>query len=411
MDTKTRIARRLAGLIACVAALGTVASEPVQHVDLSRSEHHSVTQATPGHVLANAWWQNIEIRGFAGAGFYDTGSNGTYPHGGFGIKEASLFVTADIWDDVELFMELQTNRLGKDDQLFTRTGEVLVHFRDVVADNRRRVGVKVGRFDIPFGEEYLWQDAIDNPLITNSASYVYGWDEGVLIYGDLGPVAFVAALTDGTDERSFEDHDDKALNLKLSGKPADRWYLSFSAMRNGKAGKSAVEFGGSHFEPVGASHLSSVGTSASDQVDGVLFQVDARYDFSGDRGYVSAFAGTARQDDDDGQFDRDFNWFGVEAYRRLSDRWYAVGRYSEIGTYDSEEGYHFDGKIYAGGNAQFGYDTERFRRLGVGAGFQPNPRVTIKFEVGRDWFDLIDTSTARGTGDRSFAAAELAVRF
>ena len=40
--------------------------------------------------------------------------------------------------------------------------------------------MKLGRIDIPFGDEYLWQDAIDNPLITNSAAYPYGWDEGIL---------------------------------------------------------------------------------------------------------------------------------------------------------------------------------------------------------------------------------------
>ena len=136
------------------------------------------------HVLASAWWSNFDIYGFGAAGYYDTGSDATRAAGGFEIKEASLFVEADVWEGVSFFVELQTNRLGRDDQLFTRTGEVYVHFRELRLGNLPPFGLKLGRIDLPFGEEYLWQDASDNPLITNSAAYPYGWDEGVLLYGD-----------------------------------------------------------------------------------------------------------------------------------------------------------------------------------------------------------------------------------
>jgi len=401
----------LAGLFAATAAYGEAPHEGTSRIDLSQNESSRLNQVDGGHVLSNPWWQNFDIRGFGSAGYYDTGSNGTMPEGTFAIKEASLFVHADVWQDVEMFIELQTNRLGKDDQLFTRTGEVHVHFRNLKLSDSLQVGIKVGRFDIPFGEEYLWQDAIDNPLITNSASYVYGWDEGVLGYADIGGATVIAAVTDGTDARSEEDNSSKAFNLKISGKPTDNLYLSFSAMSNGDAEKSAVEFGGSHFQPVGASHTSTLGASAETMVNGSLFQLDGKYDLFGNLGYISAFVGTAQQDDDDSAFERDFRWYGAEIYSELSGGWYAVARYSEIGTYDGDEGYHFDGKIYAGGNSSFGYDTKRFRRLGVGVGFDPNPRVRVKIEIGKDWFDLIDASPLTGTDGRSFVAAELAVGF
>lgn len=402
-------------VLAAVIAVGPVNGEAIpensSRVNLLQEENSRLDQVEGGHVLSNPWWRNIELHGFGSAGYYDTGTNGTMPQGTFSIKEASLFVHADVWEDVEMFIELQTNRLGKDDQLFTRTGEVLVHFRNINIGNKLQMGVKVGRFDIPFGEEYLWQDAIDNLLTTNSASYIYGWDEGVLAYADIGGATFIAAITDGTDARSEEDNSEKAFNFKVSGKPTDRLYLSFSAMWNGDAAKSAVEFGGSHFEPVGASHVSTLGASSEPMVNGSLYEIDGKFDVFGELGYVSAYFGTAQQDDDDTQFERDFQWYGIEVYRELSAKWYAVTRYSEIGTNDRDEGYHFDGKIYAGGNNSFGYDTKRFRRLGIGVGFEPNPRVRIKFELGRDWFDLIDASTLTGTEDREFAAAEIAVGF
>lgn len=388
-------------------------AQPSHAVDLAgeqRGISRNQSESTDaGHVLSNPWWRNFELEGFGAVGFYDTGMNGTRPHGGFEIKEASLFVHADVWEDIELYFEVQTNRLGKDDQLFTRTGEVYVNFRDVIESDGFQVGIKTGRIDIPFGEEYLWQDATDNRLITNSASYVYGWDEGVLVYGQYGALAFVASITDGTDERSREDHDDKALNVKVSGNPTEALYLSASFMHNGVAAKSAVEFGGSHFQPVGSSHVSTLGASSSSEVNAYMYQVDFSYRIT-DYFSLSAHAGSAHQGDDDSQFERDFRWFAVEPYYQLNSRWYLSARYSEIGTYDDDEGYHFDGKTFANGNGNFGYDTSKFRRLGVGFGYEPNPRVRLKMEVGKDWFDLIDASTIATTDDREFVAVEVAVR-
>lgn len=384
-------------------------------VDLSDQDAATLAiDSGSSHVLSNAWWQNFDLYGFAAAGFYDTGSDGSRANGGFEIKEASLFAEATVWENAAFFAELQINRLGKDDALFVRTGEVYLHFREVTVARNWKVGFKFGRIDIPFGEEYLWQDSTDNPLVTNSAAYPYGWDEGVLAYWDTGAWSWIAAVTDGTDVRSRDDNSDKAVNLKVSRQLSDAFFLSVSAMRNGDGEKSAIEFGGSHFEPVGASHASSVGASASQQIAASLFQIDAKYDFEvfGARSaYVALAGGYANQSDDSPGFDRDFRWFSVEPLVSIAPNFYLAARYSEIGTYDSTEGYHFDGKTFAGGNGAFGYDTERFRRLAIGAGWNPNPRVIVKFEIGKDWFSLIDASSASNNGRREFVSFELAAKF
>ena len=386
----------------------------VEPVDLTYQEVAGVDDLSLGHVLENPWWRNFEIYGFGATGYYDTASGGTRDNGGFEIKESSLFIEAEVWEDIGFYIELQTNRLGKDDSLFSRTGEVYAHFRNIQIFDETSVNLKVGRFDIPFGEEYLWQDSIDNPLITNSAIYPYGWDEGVLLYGEVGRVNWIGAISDGTDARSIEENSDKAYNLKVFGNPTEQLYLSASLMLNGDNTKSAFEFGGSHFQPVGASHFSSVGASASQEVDSNLFQVDARHDFRiGTReGYLAASAGVAEQDDDQREFDRSIRWFSIEPYLQLSPNWYTVLRYSEIGNYNSREGYHFDGKVIAGGNGAFGYDTRRFQRLGVGLGWTPNPRVRGKIEIGKDRFELIDATVLPfGSDSRSFVGMEFAVGF
>ncbi|HIG39250.1 MAG: hypothetical protein ABGY96_16275 [bacterium] len=409
---------------ACCIAISAVATETqndsttsaFQPVDLDIHEYSAMDSDSQNdeHILSKPWYKNFELHGFAAIGFYDTGSAGTKENLVSEIKEASLFIEADVWENTTFFIELQTNRLGKDEEMFARTGEVYIHFREIPLNDSSSMGLKLGRIDIPFGEEYLWQDSIDNPLISNSAAFPYGWDEGVLLYDQYKKLHWILAVTDGTDARSKEDSSDKAVNLKLYGQPTPQLYLSVSAMRNGKSIKSALEFGGSHFEPVGTSNTSTVGSSESIAVDGFAYEFDLKAFFSDsvDGSYISFSLGAANQQDDNSTFNRDFRWFSIEPLLRIGKDKYMVLRYSEVGTYDDNEGYHFDGKTTAGGNDSFGYDVKRFRRIGFGLGWIPNPRVKVKLEIGQDWFELIDQSPIRENDeDRSFFGLEVAVSF
>lgn len=381
-------------------------------VDLTDRSVVAPSGAAQEHVLARPWYDNVTVSGFGAFGFVDSGRAGVRPDGGFQIKEATVHVEMDVWQSAVVYVELQTNRLGSDDSKYVRTGEVHAHFRDLLRTASVQVGAKVGRIDIPFGDEYLWQDAPDNPLISNSASYPYGWDEGVLVYGRLSGLGWIAAITDGTDERSAEDDPSKAINLKFYGEPVDGLTVSTSLMRTGAVGKSAIEFGGSHFQPVGASHSSTLGASLSERVEATLLDATATYRWGDTRrgGRLIASYGGARQQDADRTYDRDLRWTTVEALGSIGAV-YAVVRHSEIGTYDSQAGFHLDGKPTAGGNAAFGYDVRRFRRTSVGAGWDPNPRVRAKAEVGQDRFYLIEAAPAPPGDDRWLLGLELAVSF
>lgn len=390
-------------------------AEQSTHVDLSPQQRTSIDDNESSNVLGNPWWRNFDISGFAAAGFYDTGSAGTRDNGGFEIKEASLFITADVWDDVEFFVEFQTNRLGRDGDQFTRTGEVYVHFHDIAVSEFMSIGMKIGRIDIPFGEEYLWQDAFDNPLITNSAGWPYGTDEGLELYGKVKGVNWIFSITDGFLFRGQEENSDKAINLKVSGQLFEPLYISFSAMSNGDTSVSAMQFAGSFLQPIGGfGHQSALGFSPSSEIAASLAEVDAKYEFSLSAydAYLSLSLGIADLDDDNSLFDRSFRWLSVEPTVRLNRNWYAILRYSEIGTYESDEGYHFSGKTFAGGNTAFGYDTRRFQRLSLGFGWTPNPNVKAKLEIAKDWFELIDVSPASpNNGNRQFVGFEMAIGF
>lgn len=360
------------------------------------------------HVLARPWFQNVHISGFGAFDYLDSGNAGRNPNGGFVVKETTLFIEAQVWEDTSFFLEFQPNWLAYDGA-GPRVAEVYARFDDIFGSG---VGAKFGRVDVPFGEEYLWQDAPDNPLIQQSAAYPYGRDEGLVLFGDLGESSqWVASLTDGTDRKSKEDHPAKAVTLKVSRDLSDELYVSASVLKNGDSAKSAIEFGGSHPEPVGAGgRTSTAGASGSEFVDALLWEVDAVYRPC-ERIDVAMFYGQGKVDDDDDAFDRDLRWFMLQPRIQLCPTVYAVLRYGEIGTYDELDGYHFDGKILAGGRV-FGDDIKRLQRLSAGIGWQRNANTLFKFEVGQDWFSLIDTSPLQdNNSDRLYFGVEAVLSF
>ncbi len=176
------VLERIRSLSAQIEALRTELenkdSRSADIVDLSGEEVSTVaSEDLPTSVLAKPWYQNIDVSGLGAVWLADSGSDGTRPDPGFVIKESTLFIEAQAWEDVSFFFEVQTTLLQRDNTPEVRTAEVYAHFRNIL--NRwgdDLLSVKIGRVDIPFGEEYLWQDAPDNPLISNSAAYPWLWD-------------------------------------------------------------------------------------------------------------------------------------------------------------------------------------------------------------------------------------------
>ncbi len=75
-----------------------------------------------------------------------------------------------------------------------------------------QLNVRVGKMNIPFGEEYQTRHAIDNPLILNSVSDFWGYDPGVEIYGALGKFSYVVAVQNGGGNGVQDDNDDKSVS-------------------------------------------------------------------------------------------------------------------------------------------------------------------------------------------------------
>lgn len=408
----------IAVLLIAAPTVAQQANEPLQDqppaptVDLSGAELSSLdTSGVSSRVLGRPWYQNLRLSGFAAFWLARTGRNGTQPDAGFLVKEATLFVEAEAWENVELFYEVQIPPPRQDGSTPVRTGELYVHLRGLLGRwGEDLVSLKVGRFDLPFGEEYLWQDAPDNPLVSNSAAYPWLWDEGIEAHGRLRGLSWAAAVTDGTFRRSQESGPGKTLAAKVGGRPWPGLFLSASLMKSGQTSGGPLKVGGTILRPVGSGWDSSAGISSSASVDGLYWELDAGL-MPVRRLRLDLTLGQVWIDDAVARFDRRLTWFAVQPVYRPSPSFHLAARYSEIGTYDAGEGYCIDGEFLAGGQEAFGYDARRLRRWAAGIGWSPNPCTRVKLEVGADRFWVIDGSPAASATDRGVVVGEMAVTF
>jgi hypothetical protein len=382
--------------------------EPVA-VDLSDDELSSLPAANSNHVLSRRWFENFDLRGFAAFTYLDTGRTGTNPNGSFFVKEATLFLDAEVWEHATISSEIWLARYLFGDR-FT-ANELYLRLDGLFAGaDGRGLGLKVGRFELPFGEEYLRWDAHETPMIIFSAADPYGVDEGLELFGRAGPVGWIASLSTGTFGNGADDAPGKLAAAKLYGDVGPDLYLSGSVLSSGKAAQSALALSGTALNPVGAAASSSLGASPSDEVEALCWEIDAKI-AARRRANLYVGFGRASIDDEVDAFDRDLTWFLVEPALRVSDELELVVRYSAIGTFDDDEGYLFRGKIAAEGE-DFGYDASALRRLAAGARWTLNPHISAKLEVGHDWFDLIDASPLDDENDeRLYVGVELVASF
>ncbi len=155
----------------------------------------------------------IHINGEGGVAFFDTEEEGEFPNNEFRVDEAKLFVEAAIIEDIYVFAEIDLLQREEADKRL-QLGELYIEFEDVGSKNGL-FNFRLGRFDIPFGEEYLTRDAIDNPLISHSLSDIWGVDEGIEIYGSLKTLEYAFAIQNGGEPVANDFNSDKAVVGRL----------------------------------------------------------------------------------------------------------------------------------------------------------------------------------------------------
>ncbi len=344
----------------------------------------------------------VRITGEAGLAFFKTGSAGQFPNSEFRVDDAKVAIEAQVWKNAFAFAEFNLLLRENNDEAF-HLGELYVDFESVLGG--RAVNLRAGRLNVPFGEEYQVRGVLTNPLISHSVSDIWGVDEGVEVYGEVGKFSYVAAVQNG-GHSLLRDHSwDKSLAARVGYDP-NRWlHLSASAMRTGQLSTSGdalseVWFSNGFFRALGAS-----GTTKEFSAN--LYELDAKARWRS--GHLAVAAGWVRFDDDDVTADhtRRMNYQSVEWMQRVGERLYGVVRYSGI---EAPRGYPLAGFGNAGA---FFYNpgapwTERLRRVSAGFGYRLGPPLVLKFEYS---VERGRTVAGADRDDQDFLAAEVGFKF
>ena len=346
---------------------------------------------------------NVHLSGEGGIAFFNTGSEGFAPHSEFRVDEARLFVEAPVWKEVYFYSEVDLATRENTD-LNLELGELYLDCEDVsqLWGRDGQLNLRLGKFQIPFGEEYLTRYAADNPLISHSLSDVWGFDTGVELYGTAGRFSYVAAVQNGSGANGVQDFDgDKSVSARLGYDPTRWLHLSISGMRTGnlnvqKDKLSALWFGGGFFR--------SIGSPATTTFNANLAEFDAAVHWKS--GHVSAFGGYARYDDNDPAANnrRNLYYYSVEGMQELYPKLYAAARFSQI---IAADGYPIVG--YGNfGDYFFNEMSTRLWRLSLGVGYQFSDRLVTKLEYS------FERGSEQGGGSRNhedFLGAETTFQF
>jgi hypothetical protein len=348
-------------------------NDKVSAIEKPASIDAAVTPGGSAAEFASTFGLNkVVISGEGAAGFLKTGSEGAFPKGDFRLDEAKLFLETPVYENIYFFTEINLAQ-REEPGINVMLGEAYLDFEGIsrLWNNDHMLSLRLGRMDIPFGEEYMQRDAIDNPLISHSLSDFWGIDQGIELYGTIGPVTCVAAVQNGgintTDHTS-----DKSVAGRVSADP-NRWlHFSVSGMRTGDLspndGVSAMWVGDGFFVPFGGQAVTKY---HADLVEG-----DVRLNLP--HGYIHGFGGYIRYDDNAPAANdrRDISYYAVEAKYNIFDRLYGAVRFSQI---FANHGFPVVGN--ANMNAYlFSPTVEDIWRLSLGLGYRLNKNVNIKAE-------------------------------
>jgi hypothetical protein len=344
----------------------------------------------------------VRLSGDLGVGFLKSGSDGQFPNGDFRVDEARLFVEAPVAGNTFLVSELDlVTREASDQNL--HLGELYVDIENVSGQWGRDnlLDIKAGRFNIPFGEEYQSRYPMENPLISHSLGDLWGFDQGLELYGKTVPFSYVVSVTDGGYQSLHTDGADKSVTGRIGYDPAGWLHVSASAMRTGELSNndlySALWFGGGYIRSLGP-------TPPTTRFGANLFELDGGAHWSG--GSLKAAGGFVRYDDNDPSANdlRRMSYWYVEGVQHITDSLYGAVRYSEI---LSPGGY----PIVAQGNyGEYYFDeyTTKISRLSMGLGYQIGPPMVLKVEFSPEWGT---TTSGEQRGQEDLYSTELGVKF
>lgn len=338
----------------------------------------------------------LNISGEGGVGYAQTGKEGFSPNGEFRVDEARLFLEAPVWDDVYFYGEVVL-ATQESPNMSADLGELYVEFENIskLWQQDNQLNGRLGQMYIPFGEEYITRNAIDNPLITHSVVDYWGVTPGVELYGNLGKFSYVAAVQNGANGGNGAGGD-KSVAGRIGFDPNGDWHFSASGMRTGDLNAdqlSAMWFANGFFQSIGADTTQFHVNAA---------EVDATYRWK--NGHASSFGGWAGyHDNGSGNDTRNVYYYSAEVLQNLPKKFYVVTRWSQAFCDDGIPmvGYGNDGDYFSS-------LTTQLWRLSLGLGYRFSDRLVLKMEYSFEQGEELDS---RSRQHENFFGTEAAFKF
>lgn len=367
--------------------------EKVDRLDSRSEEAGAASPATESRAAGSG----IRLAAEISTAFFHGRSGTLFPNSEFRIDDARVSLEAPILNDVYFYGEMELLTRESADDAF-HLGEFYVEFEELARSwgEKDLLNVRVGRVNIPFGEEYQVRRPMDNPLVSHSLADIWGIDEGLEVYGRKDRWSYVLAVQNGGHSALHDFHKDKSLTGRLSFQATDNLAVSASAMRTGR-----LTVPGDGISEVWLGNTWLVSIQPSPKVgwfEAQLFEGDARLRWK--QGALALMYGAGFYDDIIGAADdRTFRFGSAELTQDFTENVYGAARYSWINV---ANGYPLWG--WAGTRAI----VDRMTRTSVGLGYRMGRPLLLKLEYTWENSRAIN-GTVRGRTD--MLSSELAVRF
>ena len=376
-----------------------------QQVEGKRGHELSEPKAESSERAAGAGiGSKVRVSGEAGFGIFRTGAAGAFPKSEFRADDPTIGLEVVARKGIYFVTDLRLlPRESNSDSV--RLGEIYVDFENVSAAWGRPglLSARAGRFNIPFGEEYQLRGPVANPLISHSLEDVWGVDEGIEAFGQIGPVNYVVAVQNGGVSRLHDFDSDKSITARVGGHVANWLSLSASALRTGNLttvgdSTSEVWFGNGFFRALGTTATTSIFWAS-------MFELDATARWRG--GQLGWALGAVRFGDNDKTANnfRRMRYGHVELVQDLAGPLFTAARFSAIRVHG---GYPLTGWGISSIFSNRLSLTEELRRFSVGMGYRLGDALVLKAEYTRESGRM----TSGALRDREdFLGGEIAVKF
>jgi len=406
---------------------------------IAELETSKATRSGGGGGGGAEWPERLRFSGSADLNYLQGNGDGLYEETSTQIYDARLFLDANLGSDARVGDVTVYRDAGFTFEWnMVRLGRAMNNIGDLYGDFRGLLGqewmnLEVGRFQIPFGENYLrfGKGRPSDPFVALTASPPWFWDEGVKLWGKTanGHFGYVASVTDGEGGLNREKNASKQVTLKLSWDPSEWLHLSASALRTGTLGSdsspavaslwlgeaipSAFGDGSSlpsfdHGEVIapGPNKLRNVTVVGA---DAIFHFPDARLWLAGGKAGIASHGASV--------YDRDLIYWLAELVielRMISPSlapMYLALRANGLGTYDNDEGYLLDFRY----DDSLGYNMRALDAYAVALGLPLGDRIVLKAQYALQNIALVhgidDAEILDNDEDANFFGMEIGVTF